>query len=327
MIGVLLSNLGSPEGPTEKALRHYLAEFLWDRRVTDLPRWKWWLILHGIILRTRPARSAKLYQRIWSDEGSPLLITTREQAAGIDKALGKSLGVSYAIAVGMRYGNPSIESALDELMGKGCDRLLVLPLYPQFSSATTASTFDAVADVFRKRKHHPEIRFLSGYHDDPGYLDALAGSIRDYWDREGEPDRFLISFHGMPVRTKECGDPYFEQCLTTAKGLRDRLGMDEKSAFLAFQSQFGNEEWLSPKTDKTLQAWARENLGRVDVVCPGFSSDCLETLEEIAMTNREIYRKAGGGDYRFIPCLNASAAHIDALAAIVRKGLAGWLDR
>jgi ferrochelatase len=317
LTGVLLANLGTPDAPTTPALKRYLREFLSDRRVIDLPRWKWWPILELIVLPRRSPRSAEAYRRIWTDEGSPLLVTGRRQVAKLNAALG------LPVALGMRYGNPSIASALAKLETGNCRRILVLPLYPQFAGATTLSTMDAVNTALRGRRDPPEIEFVESYQDAPEYLAALANGIRDVWQSDGEPERLLMSFHGIPVRYAESGDPYPRHCEQTARGLAAELGLEEDRWFLSYQSRFGREEWLKPYTDETLAAWGKEKLGSVDVICPGFAADCLETLEEIDMENRKVFLEAGGGRFRYIEALNDRDDHIAALAAVARRQLKG----
>jgi len=321
--GILLANLGTPDAPTSAALRRYLKEFLWDPRVVDFPRPLWWLILNGVILNIRPPRSAKLYQTIWTEEGSPLLAIGRRQSEEVRQALHQR-GLQVEVELAMRYGNPSIARGLEALREKGCERLLVLPLYPQYAAATTASTFDAVAQVFENWRDLPELRFVRDYHVHPGYVGSLANSIREYWDKEGEPEKLLISFHGIPQRYADLGDPYPDECHETARALAEQLGLPDERWQLTFQSRFGREPWLQPYTDKTLEAWGKEGLASVDVVCPGFSADCLETLEEIAITNRELFEESGGGRYRYIPALNDRADHIEALADIAAAQIDGW---
>ena len=322
--GVLLTNLGSPEAPTAPALRRYLKEFLGDRRVVELPRVLWWLLLNGVILNLRPPRSAKLYRRIWTPEGAPLLAISRRQRAALASALGEKLDSPPRVALGMRYGNPSIRSALASLRDAGCTRILVLPLYPQYFAGTTGSTFDAVAATLVGWRRVPGLRFVDDYHADPGYIDALAASIRGLWAREGEPERLLLSFHGIPVRYAQAGDPYPEHCQRTANLLAAALGLPYERWLLSYQSRFGREAWLEPFTDVTLRNWGAEGVRRVDVVCPGFSADCLETLEEIDILNRQYFLAAGGERFRYIPALNDRADHVAALADIVMRNLQGW---
>ncbi len=321
--GVLLANLGTPDAPTPAALRRYLAEFLWDPRVVELPRPLWWLILHGVVLRIRPARSARKYQAIWTGDGSPLLAISRRQTVAVAAALRQRCLGPVQVALGMRYGNPSIASALAELRDAGARRLLILPLYPQYSAATVASTFDTVAAELRRWRWLPDLRLISHYHDDPAYLDALAASIRTA-RAEQSGERLLFSFHGLPKRNLLAGDPYHCECHKTARLVAERLGLQEDQWAVAFQSRFGRAEWLQPYTSELLAAWARAGVKRADVVCPGFAADCLETLEEIALENREVFLAAGGEHYRYIPALNDASAHIDVLARLIVQHAAGW---
>jgi len=323
--GVLITNLGTPDAPTTRALRHYLAEFLWDPRIVDgLPRPVWWLILHGVILRVRPARSARAYRTVWTDDGSPLLAMARRQLAGLRGELAQRLPGPVAVELGMRYGEPSIASGLERLRAAGVRRVLVLPLYPQYSCSTTASTFDAVAQAVRKWRWVPELRFVNQYHDEAAYIEALAASIRESWQQREQPERLLFSFHGTPRRFLDEGDPYFCQCHKTARLVAQRLGLAEDRWQLTFQSIFGREEWLQPYTIDTLRELGASGVKSVDVVCPGFSADCLETVEEIAAENRDAYLAAGGEHFHYIPALNDRADHIQALAGLAQKHLAGW---
>ena len=324
-IGILLVNMGTPDAPTPPALRRYLKEFLWDPRVVEIPRAVWWLILNGIILNTRPRRSALLYQKVWTDGGSPLLIHTRQQAAALETKLRIRIGSPLHVAVGMRYGNPSIRSALDVLRSRGCRRLLVLPLYPQYAAATTASTFDAVFKVLSTWRWVPELRTVASYHDDPNYIRALANSIRELWGGKGKPERILFSFHGIPKSSLLVGDPYHCQCHKTARLVTESLQLPSEQWQVAFQSHFGRAVWLQPYTDVTLKQWGRDGVKSVDVICPGFSSDCLETIEEIAVENRDNFLHSGGGRFRYIPALNERPDHIDALAEITERHLQGWV--
>jgi protoporphyrin/coproporphyrin ferrochelatase len=313
--GILVSNLGTPDAPTPAALKRYLREFLKDPRVIDLPRWKWIPLLELLILPRRSPKSAEAYAKVWTPEGSPLLSISKRQRALLEESL------KLPVALGMRYGNPSIAAALDELLAKGCRRVLVLPLYPQYAAATVASTFDALGDALKQMRTVPEIRTVRSYHDDPRYIGALARSIREAWEKGGPGKRLLLSFHGLPRRYVDLGDPYRQECEETARLLAAELGF---KCDLAFQSRFGREEWLMPYTDETLTAWGREKLESVDVLCPGFSADCLETIEEIDQQNREFFQHAGGGRFRYIPALNDRADHVEALASIARKNLQGW---
>lgn len=315
-LGVLLCNLGTPDAPTAAALRRYLAEFLWDRRVVDLPRPLWWLILHGIILRTRPARSAEAYRRVWREDGSPLLTISRRQAEEVQVELDRRQ-VPARVELGMRYGNPSIADAVGRLLAAGVGRLVVLPLYPQNSCSTVGSTFDALGEALRGHRGVPEVRFVAGYHDHPGYLDALAASIREAWEARPPGEKLLFSFHGTPVRFRDEGDPYYAQCLETAAAVAARLGLADDRWQVTFQSRFGREEWLQPYTDQTLEALARAGSRRLDIVCPGFAADCLETLDEIADENRRLFIDAGGEDLVYIPALNDRCDHVAALADLI----------
>lgn len=324
-IGVLLANLGTPAAPTPKALRRYLAEFLWDDRVVELPRPLWWLVLHGVILRIRPRRSAAAYRRIWTQEGSPLLTISQRQATSVAEELREQHSERVKVALGMRYGKPSIESAYAELEAAGCHHILVLPLYPQYSASTTASTYDAVGAVLRKRRIMPQLRLIRDYHEHPGYISALAASVREYWQQNGRGERLLISFHGIPKRYAQRGDPYPTHCERTAHALVKELGLGPEDWQMTFQSRFGPQPWLQPYTDRTLQELARSGVKRVDLVCPGFAADCLETLEENNILNRELYMAAGGREFHFIPCLNDRPDHIRMLGDIIRENLAGWL--
>jgi ferrochelatase len=323
-LGVLLVNLGTPDEPTTGAVRRYLAEFLWDPRVVEIPRPIWWLILNGIILTTRPSRSAKAYAKIWTDQGSPLLLHTNDIARGIEDKLSARLSGAVHVEVGMSYGNPSIESALEKLHANFVRRIVVLPLYPQYSGTTTASVFDAVTRFLSRRRWVPELRFINHYHDAAGYVAALASSIRDHWDMHGRGERLLMSFHGVPKQTLLDGDPYHCQCQKTARLVAEALDLGDDEWHVSFQSRVGRAEWLRPYTDETLEAWGKERAGLVDVVCPGFSADCLETLEEIAMENATLFREAGGGDLRYIPALNAREDHVSFLSRTIEKNVAGW---
>lgn len=325
-VGVLLTNLGTPDAPTKPALRRYLREFLWDPRVVELPRWVWWPILQGVVLRLRPSRSAHAYNRIWTNDGSPLLVNSRRQQVAVAAELRRRTSRPIEVEFGMRYGNPSIPDALAALQAKGVDRLLVLPLYPQYSGATTASTFDVVAETLRAWRYIPQVRLINHYYDDHGYIRAVADSIREHWDRSGRADRLLFSFHGMPKRSTEAGDPYYHECRRSAELIAGALVLNEGQWHVAFQSRFGFAEWLRPYTIDTLKEWGGRGIRSVDVVCPGFSADCLETLEEIAMLNREAFLSAGGEAYHYIPALNDRPEHVRALADLLMGNLRGWVE-
>lgn len=323
-LGVLVVNLGTPDAPTPAAVRKYLREFLSDPRVVEVPRIPWWLVLHGYILRTRPAKSARAYAKIWTEQGSPLLLHSRDIATAIQAKLSARLSGSVNVELGMVYGNPSIEEALQKLHDQYVRRVFVLPLYPQYSNTTTGSAFASITRSLAQRRWVPELHFANHYHDAPGYIAALAASVRDYWDVHGRGDRMLMSFHGVPKRTLLNGDPYHCQCQKTGRLLAEALELGADEWGLSFQSRVGREEWLRPYTDDTLRAWGNDKLGRVDVVCPGFSADCLETLEEIALQNAELYKSSGGGELKYIPALNARDDHVSFLSRLIEKNIAGW---
>ena len=322
-VGVLLINLGTPDAPTAPALRRYLRQFLWDPRVVEIPRLLWWLILHGIVLRLRPAKSAAKYASIWRQEGSPLLYWSQRIAVRLLGHLGER-GLPVAVQLGMRDGKPSVAAALDALKAQGCTRILVLPLYPQYAAATTASAVDAVAQWLSTQRLVPELRFVNRYGDDAGYIDALAASVRKHWAESGRGEKLLISFHGLPARSLTLGDPYHCECLKTARLLAQRLGLPAEDYLVTFQSRFGRARWLEPYTEPTLKRLAEHGLKRVDVVCPGFVADCLETLEEVAGEAQATFLAAGGQTFHYIPCLNDSEAWIKALGDQAVKHLQGW---
>ena len=322
--GVLITNLGTPDEPTPRALRRYLKEFLWDPRVVEVPRPLWWCILNGIILNLRPRRSAAAYRKIWTEEGAPLLLHTRALAAGLEERLQARFGAGLKLDFAMRYGQPSITDAIERLQQAGVTRLLVLPLYPQYSGATTASTFDAIAEDFRTRRWLPELRMINHYHDFPAYIEALATSVEAHWSNYGRADRLVFSYHGVPRRYLDEGDPYFCECQKTSRLLAARLGLEPDSWITTFQSRFGREEWLRPYTDETLKALPAQGVASVQVLCPGFAADCLETIEEIGQENRDYFLAAGGERYEYIPALNAQPAHLDALEKLIVQHLQGW---
>lgn len=325
-IGVLLANLGTPQAPTKEALRPYLKQFLSDPRVIELPRWKWWLILNLFVLNTRPAKSAEAYEQVWTEEGSPLLVYSQRQTEGVARVLGQAIDQPIHFALGMSYGEPSIANAARELRAKGCRRILFLPLYPQYSASTTASAFDALVKELTTWRWVPELRTVSTYHDRPDYIEALAASIRERW-QEREPDKLLFSFHGVPLRYFKAGDPYHCFCQKTGRLVAETLGLEDGRWQVTFQSLFGREEWLKPYTDATIKSLPGQGVRSLDVICPGFSSDCLETIEEIDQENRGYWNEAGGADelYRYIPALNDRPDHIECLAGLVRENLSGWL--
>ncbi len=320
---VLYCNLGTPDEATPKAVRRYLAEFLSDRRVVEIPRLLWMLILHGVILRTRPAKSAAKYASIWTPEGSPLKLWTEKQSKLLQGWLGqRNHGVKVRYA--MRYGSTSIASQLDALKAEGVTRVLVLSAYPQYCAATTASVFDAVYAWAARTRCLPELRFVNHYHDHPDYIGALANNIQRHWKANGKPDQLVMSFHGVPARTLALGDPYHCECMKTARLLATKLGITKEQFKVTFQSRLGRAKWLEPYTEPTLIAMARAGVKRVDVVCPGFTSDCLETLEEISMEARAAFLLAGGKTFHYIPCLNDDPEWITALCNISERHLAGW---
>ncbi len=325
-VGILLVNLGTPEAPTARAVRPYLRQFLSDPRVIELSRPFWWLILNLFVLTFRPRASAKLYANIWTDEGSPLLVTSKRIAEAIEKQLGQDVGSPIHTALGMTYGEPSVAAALSELKAKGCRRILVLPLYSHYSSTSTGASFDAVMKELMTWRRVPETRTILEYHDLPAYIRALASTIRELWEKEGEPEMLVTSYHGIPKRYFLNGDPYHCQCHKTTRLLAEELGLPETRYLVTFQSLFGREEWLQPYTDVTLEAMAKSGIKNVDVICPGFSVDCLETIDEIGRENREVFLEAGGEEFRFIPCLNDRPDHIDFLVDMIRNNLGGWIE-
>ena len=320
---VLLLQLGTPDAPTPAAVRRYLREFLSDPRVVEIPRLAWLPILHGIILRTRPAKSARKYASVWTDEGSPLLVHTRRQASLLRGALGER-GHDVEVAFAMRYGNPSVATVLRELRQRNVTRLLALPLYPQYSASTSATALDALGRELAGWRNLPEVRSVRGFHDHDGHLEALAASVRRAWERNGRADRLVMSFHGVPQRTLALGDPYHCECLASGRQLAERLGLRAEQWVVTFQSRFGRAEWLRPYTEPTLRQLAQAGVRSVDVVCPGFVADCLETLEEIAIEGRQAFLDAGGQVFHYIECLNESAPFIDALAGLAEQHLCGW---
>lgn len=326
-LGVLLTNLGTPDAPTPKALRRYLGQFLADPRVVEVPRLLWRVILHGVILRIRPKKSAEAYRTVWTDKGSPLLLYTQAQAEGVANRLHDTYGDDVQVAFGMRYGQPSIARGLQELFDGGVEQLVVLPLYPQYSGSTSGSTFDALAADFTGRRWLPELRFVNCYHDHPHYIKALANKVRAYWEEHGKADRLVLSYHGVPKKYLLKGDPYHCQCYKTSRLLAEELGLGDDDYMTTFQSRFGREEWLQPYTDETMMALPGQGVKHVQVMCPGFSSDCLETIEEIDEENREYFMENGGESFAYIPCLNDDAEHLDLIAEIVQTNLQGWTPR
>ena len=319
--GILLCNLGTPDAPRPAELRRYLKEFLSDPRVVEIPRLLWWMILNLIILRIRPRRSAKLYQSVWTEAGSPLMLYSQGQVKAVKERLAEKYG-DIPVVLGMRYGNPSMASAIKELTEQNVRDIIVLPLYPQYAGATTGSTFDAIAKTFTQLRWVPELQFINGYHKSEGYLDALCSTIKRHIDEHGQPDKLVFSYHGTPERYLKNGDPYHCFCHQTTRLVREKMGLDETQVMTTFQSRFGREPWLQPYTDKTLEQLPENGIKHVAVICPGFSSDCLETIEEINMEGRESFIESGGEQFHYIPCLNDEPVHIDALVSILEKRLA-----
>lgn len=325
--GILLVNLGTPDAPTVPAVRAYLKEFLGDPRVVELPRPLWWLILNGIILNTRPKKSAAKYASIWLPEGSPLLVHTRKQAALLQGYLGERVKAAFVVDFAMRYGNPSIPAVLRKLREQNCQRILVVPMYPQYSASTTATATDVVYGELQRMRNTPALRTIKHFHDHPGYIKALAGSIGDYWMKHGRPEKLVMSFHGLPREMLDRGDPYHCECHKTGRLLAQQLGLKPEQYAITFQSRFGRAAWLQPYTSAMLKELGRQKTARLDVVCPGFVADCLETLEEIAQEGRETFQHAGGGEYHYIPCLNERDDWLHALTDLVLDNLHGWLDK
>ena len=313
-LGVLLVNLGSPASPKTGDVRRFLREFLGDPRVVNLPRPLWWLILNLFILPFRPRKSAHAYRSIWTEQGSPLIVFTQRLTDELRAQYGNP---QLLIACAMRYGKPALREKLQDFKKQGVDEIVVLPLYPQYSSTTTASIFDVVAEEFIAWRHMPGLRFISDFHQHPAYIAALAATIRQHWQMHGQAELLLMSFHGLPAKLTEWGDPYFDQCQTSARLLAEHLGLNDQQWQLVFQSRFGKAQWLKPYCVEVLQDLPKQGIKNIDVICPGFSVDCLETLEEIAIANRAVFLAAGGETYRYIPCLNDSDAHVEMMQALI----------
>ena len=323
---VLLVNLGTPAAPDARSVRRFLRQFLSDPRVVEIPRVIWWPILYGLVLPLRPRKTAAKYAAIWSERGSPLMMHSVQQALMLRGYLGER-GLDIDVVLAMRYGEPSIAAALRELQQRNVQRVLVLPMYPQYSATTTASVFDALSDCLRKIRNVPAMRWIASFYDDAGYIDALKRSVLDHWARFGalgKGDKLVISFHGVPKRTIDLGDPYYSECQTTGRLLSQSLGLDDGEYLITFQSRFGRTEWLQPYTAPTLRKLAAEGCARVDVICPGFVTDCLETLEEIAIEGKEVFLSAGGKQFYYIACLNDAPAFITALANLTEQQVRGW---
>jgi len=321
---IVLVNLGTPEAPTRSSVRRYLKQFLSDPRVVEIPRRIWWFILNLIILPFRSGQSAAKYRTIWTRDGSPLKVHTGQQAVKLQAMLAERGHQDVKVAMAMRYGSPSLPDVLDRLKEEGCDRIVVLPAYPQYSGTTTASIWDAVFAHYRQVRNIPELRLVKHYHDHEGYIHALRDTVQAYWDQHGRGQKLVMSFHGVPKRTLVLGDPYYCECQKTGRLLAAALGLDASDYLITFQSRFGKAEWLQPYTAPTVQQLGRDGVERIDVVCPGFTSDCLETLEEISMEVRHDFLTAGGKDFHYIPCVNASPAWIRGMAEIAEQHLIGW---
>lgn len=324
-VAVLLLNLGTPAAPTTDAVTDYLAEFLSDPRVIEAPRWLWWPVLHGYILRTRPRRSAEAYAKIWRDDGSPLLVFSERLAEAVRAELDRQTSGRVEVALAMTYGEPATLATLESLLARGVRRILALPLFPQYSATSSGAALDAVTRAMQRLRWPPELRTLNDYHADAGYLAALAASVQDHWAKNGRGEKLLLSFHGIPQSYAEAGDPYPDQCHETARRLGDALGMADDELLVTFQSRLGRQPWLRPYTNETIEQLARQDVQTLDVLCPGFAVDCLETLEEVALRYRTTFLTNGGKQFRYIPSLNASTAHATALAAIAMRQLAGWV--
>lgn len=322
---VLLVNLGTPAAPTADSVRDYLAEFLSDPRVVELPRWLWRPVLHGYVLRTRPRRSAEAYAKIWRDEGSPLLVFSERLEQAVRSEISRRTDGKAATALAMTYGEPSVRTVVTDLMRGGVRRLLVLPLFPQYSATSTGAALDALMRTMQRLRRVPSLRTIDDYYSDAGYLAALAASVQAHWAQHGRGDKLLLSFHGIPEKYATAGDPYPDQCRETARRLGDVLGLADDDLLVTFQSRLGRQPWLRPYTDETVEQLARQDVETLDVLCPGFAVDCLETLEEVALRYRATFLTNGGKQFRYIPALNDSRAHAAALADIAMRQLAGWV--
>ena len=321
---VVLVNLGTPEAPTRSALRTYLGEFLWDPRIVEIPRPIWWLILNLFVLNLRPAKSAAKYARIWLPEGSPLKVHTERQADLLQRWLGDTGKPDVAVAWAMRYGQPSIASVLDRLKADGAERVLVIPAYPQYAASSSGSVMDDVADWIKRTRNPLEIRFIKHFHDDPAYIASVVATVKEYWAANGRPEKLLLSFHGLPRRSLDLGDPYYCECQKTGRLIAEGLGLNRDQYLITFQSRFGKAEWLQPYTQATLEKLGHEKIRRVDVICPGFVADCLETLEEIALDCKGEFLAAGGSEFHYIPAVNERPDWIAALGGLVDRHLGGW---
>ena len=321
--GVLMVNLGTPEAATPKAVKRYLKEFLSDIRVVDAPRFIWWFVLRAILL-IRPKPVAKAYSSIWTPEGSPLLVISKRQAKALAKQLRQHTGTDIPVELAMTYGKPTLGSALEKFKQNGIKKILVLPMYPQFSSSTTAAIYDKIAQLLKDEPYLPELRWINDFHDKTEYIAALANSVSQQWQEKGRSEKLLMSFHGVPERYTNKGDPYEHQCRKTADLLALKLDLKPEQWACCFQSRFGREEWVKPYTDHTLTQWGNEGTKSVDIICPAFSADCLETLEEIQVENKEVFFDAGGKEYHYIPALNDNDEHINMLSRLVQQHTQGW---
>ena len=325
-VGILLVNLGTPDNTKTSSVRRYLRQFLSDPRVIEVPKVIWWFVLNLFILPFRPSKSAEAYKEIWTKEGSPLLLYSEEITKKIQKSFnGRELKNDFHVELAMSYGKPSIENSLNKLRKKNVRRILLLPMYPQYSSTTTGSVFENVTKVLSKQRWIPEFRHINQYHDNKAYIETISESIKEFWKSNGTPDRLLFSFHGLPKKMLLEGDPYHCQCYKTARLVSEKLELSEDDWFVSFQSRLGPTKWLEPYTDETLKSWGEKKSGVVDVICPGFSVDCLETLEEIAMENAEYYEEAGGKKLRYIPALNSQQKHISFLINLIEKNISDWI--
>ncbi|NEN75000.1 ferrochelatase [Pelistega sp. NLN82] len=320
-IGVLLVNLGTPASPTVKDIRRYLKAFLSDPRVVELPKWLWQGVLHTIVLPFRAPKLVEKYEVIWLKEGSPLLVYTQAQS----QALAQQLASDHVIVdFAMRYGEPDLAKAIQGLQQKGCERILIVPMYPQYAASTTATLFDRVAEISKTMRNQPDYRFIKRYAEHPAYIQSLHHKVAHFWQENGRPDQLLLSFHGLPQRSVDLGDPYYDDCQKTAEALRVSLQAEGVPIAVSFQSQFGKAKWIGPATQATLESYPAKGIKRVDVMCPGFAADCLETLEEIQLGCAEAFKQKGGEQFRYIPCLNDDPVWIDALATIVKERLGSW---
>ena len=325
-VGIVLINLGTPDAPEAGAIRRYLGEFLSDPRVIEIPQFLWQIILRAFILPFRPGKLAPRYKDIWLPEGAPLLVWSQAQADGLQATLHARGHTNVHVELGMRYGQPSLASAIDRLRAKGCQRILALPLYPQYAASTSATAFDKMAQHLARLRDQPEWRTVKRYHTDPAYIAALAHKVRAYWQEHGKPERLLLSFHGLPRRCAEQGDPYYRDCMETSLALKAQLSEEQVPVFVSFQSRFGAERWLEPYTEPLLREWAKQGVQRVDAMCPGFLADCLETLEEIQIECRDAFQQEGGQQLRYIACLNDDPQWITALSDLALRHLGGWLN-